>query len=284
MKRGPQTEQVLRREERPPANRSVDRACAVLSAFTIDQPTLTLAELARRVDLPKPTVHRLVSSLVARGFMIHRSDGRYGLGVKLMECGAVVRENLDVVRQCASAVDAVATATAETVLVAAADWPTQELVVVARTDSPHMLSVISPVGRRLKMPPGGSLARALLSALPPAEAASIIGRLPLEPSTPKTHVDKRVLLRDLEEARELGFAAERDEYIDGVSGVAVPVIFDATRPLAGIAVVGPTSRLADEIARIGELLRDATAHLRPPPAPVPDGNGGRPARTQSPPT
>ena len=278
MKRGPQTEESPpATPARAPGNRSVERACAVMSAFSIDEPTLSLAELARRVELPKPTVYRLVSSLVARGFMVHGADGRYGLGVKLMECGAVVRENLEIVRHCAAVIDEIAAATAETVLVAAADWPTREVVLVARRDSPHMLSVVSPVGRRLKLPPGGSLARALLSGLTPHEAASIISRLPLKASTPKTHVDRQVLLRDLEEARKLGYAAEQDEYIDGVSGVAVPVIFEATRPLAALGVVGPTSRLAGELARLGEMLRDATAHLRPPHAPAAGSNGGRSA-------
>jgi DNA-binding IclR family transcriptional regulator len=119
------------------------------------------------------------------------------------------------------------------------------------------------VGRRLKLPPGGALARALLSGLPAREAESVVRSLPLKASTPKTHTDRRVLLRDLEVARELGYAAEQDEYIDGVSGVAVPVIFEAGRPLAALGVIGPTSRLAGELARIGGLLRESTVALRP---------------------
>jgi DNA-binding IclR family transcriptional regulator len=236
-----------------------------MSAFSLEEPILSLAELARRVDLPKPTVYRLVSSLVARGFMVRAADGRYGLGVKLMEFGAVVRENLDVVQHCAATIDAIAAETAETVLLGTADWSTLELVIVALRDSPHPLSVVSPVGSRQAIPPGGCLGRALLSGLAPREAEPIVGRLRLTPMTPKTHIDRRVLLHDLEVARELGYAAEQDEYIDGVSGVAVPVIFEATRPLAALGVVGPTSRLAGELARIGELLRDATTRLRPAP-------------------
>jgi DNA-binding IclR family transcriptional regulator len=270
MKRGSPTDrEPAAVNGRPTSNRSVDRACAVMAAFSLEEPTFTLAELARRVELPKATVYRLVSSLVARGFMVHAPDGRYSLGVKLMECGAVVRENLDIVKQCSATIDEIATATSETVLLAAVDWPARELVVVARRDSPHILSVASPVGRRLKLPPGGALARALLSGLAPREAESIVGRLRLTASTPKTHVDKQVLLRDLEVARELGYAAEQDEYIDGVSGVAVPVIFEAGRPLAAVGVIGPSSRIAGELAQIGALLRKRTVSLRPADGPVP---------------
>ena len=239
-----------------------------MSAFSLEEPLFTLAELGRRVGLPKATVYRLVTSLAARGFMVQAADGRYGLGVKLMEFGAVVRENLDIVQQCAPVLDSLAAATSETVLLAAVDWGERELVLVASRVSPHMLSVISPVGRRQKLPPGGALARALLAGLPPREAKEIVRDLRMTASTPKTHVDRRLLLRDLEVARELGYAAEQDEYIDGVSGVAVPVVFEAGRPLAAIGVIGPSSRLGRELERLGALLCDGTKTLRPAERPT----------------
>jgi DNA-binding IclR family transcriptional regulator len=56
--------------------RTVERACAVLSAFSVAEPSLSLRELAARVGLPKATVHRLAGSLVASGTLEHRDDGR----------------------------------------------------------------------------------------------------------------------------------------------------------------------------------------------------------------
>src|SRR5438270_13341466 len=114
------------------ANRSVQRACRLLSAFTIEQPLLTLAELARAAKLPKPTAHRLAAALKACGFLTQTEDGRYGLGVKLLELGAVLRESLDVVQLCSPAMDAVAAATGETVLLVTADWERREVLLVAR--------------------------------------------------------------------------------------------------------------------------------------------------------
>ncbi|QNP71078.1 helix-turn-helix domain-containing protein [Streptomyces roseirectus] len=45
------------------------RGLAILSAFRTDDVELTLAELARRVDLPKPTAHRLIAELLDSGFL-----------------------------------------------------------------------------------------------------------------------------------------------------------------------------------------------------------------------
>lgn len=245
------------------SNRSVERACWLLSVFTLEEPWLGLNELSRRAQLPKATAHRLVGTLRACGLLTQASDGRYGLGIRVLELGAIVRENLDALRLCGSAIDAVASASGETVLLSVADWSSRETMLVARRDSPHPLAVLSPVGRRQQIPPGGALGKALLAGLPPSEVEQVVKELTLVPTTPKTPIERRLLLRQVALARQAGYAFERDEYIEGVSGVAVPVIFDADRPLAALGVVGPTSRLAGQISSLGALLLRETAALRP---------------------
>lgn len=245
------------------ANRSVDRACQVISAFTLAEPALQLSELARRVGLPKATVHRLATSLIARGMLAQSADGRYRLGVKLLELGAVVRESLNAVQMCRPVIAKLAERSGETILLGTADWATREMLIVQRVDSPHPLTVGSPVGHRLTIPPGSVLGKALLSGLPPEDAREVVRALPLMRSTERTIVDAEELLADLSRARERGYAVEQGEYFDGVSGVAVPVIFDGAEPLATIGIVGPTSRIAGEIDALGALLSEQTATMRP---------------------
>lgn len=241
--------------------RAVERACAVMNAFSLETPRLTLVDLAQRVSLPKPTAYRIASTLVKAGFMTQGEDGRYGLGPRLLELGAVVGQNLDVVRTCASAVDAIANATGETVLLAEPDWETGEIMIVARHDSPHPLSVLSPVGRRSPIPPG-ALGKALLSALPEDARGSMLSRLRLSKLTPRTHTSRKELLAELAEAHDRGFALEQDEFVEGVSAVAVPVLFDGARPLATVAIVGPSSRLSKEdLLKFGSILREQTKSL-----------------------
>jgi DNA-binding IclR family transcriptional regulator len=251
-------------EERvAPLNRSVSRACLLLSAFSLDEPRLTLLELAKRVDLPKPTVYRLASSLVAAGFMSQAEDGRYGLGFKLLELGAVVRENLDLVRTCLPDMRVLAERTGETVILGQVDWKTREVVIVHRIDSAHSLSVLSPTGRRSSIPPG-CLGKAVLMGLDVESARAMLEELDLRASTPRTHTDKAALLDELDRCRKVGFAAEEDEYRDGVSGVAAPVVFESGRPHGAVGVVGPSTRLHGELEQIGALVRDLTENRRPP--------------------
>lgn len=242
-------------------NRSVERACLLLDCFELAEPELTLAQLSGRSGLPKPTTHRLAASLVAAGFMSQGQDGRYRLGFKLLELGAVVREHLDIVAACSPAMRAIAEATGESVLLARAEWDTDEVVLVQRIDSAHALSVLSPIGRRSKLAPG-CLGRALLMGLDPASAKATLDALEVDPLTVRTQTDKQLLLAELDEARKRGYAFDHGEYLPDVSGVAVPVISEGGRPLGALGVVGPSTRIRGEIDRISAALLDIAAPLR----------------------
>jgi DNA-binding IclR family transcriptional regulator len=237
----------------------------VLSAFSSTTPRLSLGELATRVGLPKATVHRLAGELVANGFLEHRDDGHYSLGLKLSELGAVARAELDVVHVCEPVMDALAEATHETVILCTVDWDTLELTIVRTRESHQTLSVVLVAGQRQPLAPGAPV-KALLAALPPSEADQVLDRLPLPVMTNKTPTDRASLERDIESARATGFAVAEDEYLEGVSGVAVPVLFEDGRPRATIGVAGPTSRMSGEFERIGRLALELTGTLRPAPA------------------
>jgi DNA-binding IclR family transcriptional regulator len=114
----------------------------------------------------------------------------------------------------------------------------------------------------MTMPPG-ALTKALLAAIPPEEADDVIGRLPWPALTPKTHTEHEQLIADVAEAREQGYAVSEEEFVAGVTGVAVPVMFDEGRPLAAVSVVAPAFRVASRADQIGRLALEHTASLRP---------------------
>jgi DNA-binding IclR family transcriptional regulator len=223
---------------------------------------MTLRDLADRSGLPKPTVHRLASSLVATGFMTHADDGSYALGPQLSELGSVVRDSLDVVTTCTPAAESLAAATNESVMLAAAHWDELELTVASVKLSPQRLAVKPIAGERMTMPPG-ALTKALLLALPADEADDVIAKLPWPALTGRTITDRAQLSDDIARARKCGYAIAEEEFVDGVSGVAVPAMFHAGRPLAAIGVCGPSFRVATQFDRIGQLALEHTSSLRP---------------------
>lgn len=68
---------------------AVDRALAILSAFSANQPALSLHDIAERTDLHKSTILRLLASLEAQHCVIRRDDDKYQLGPMLLHWGSL---------------------------------------------------------------------------------------------------------------------------------------------------------------------------------------------------
>lgn len=249
--------------------RSVQRACGLLDAFTATTPRLTLAELSERVQLPKPTVYRLAGTLVEAGFMTQHADGRYGLGIRLMNIGSIVHADMDLIEVCTPLMERLAKRTRETVLLGLADWSTLEITIVHRIDSSFELSVVSPVGRRSSFA-FGALGKALLMGIEPADLAGVVSRLEPTAHTEHTIVARDAVTAEVARCRARGYATDTDEFLTGVSAVAAPAVITGTRPEAAICVVGPSSRMVQRLEVVGpwvvEELRSSGAARAVPTA------------------
>lgn len=65
------------------------RALAILGAFDAVHRVLTLSELSRRAGLPLATAHRLTGELESWGALSRGADGRYRIGLRIWELGAL---------------------------------------------------------------------------------------------------------------------------------------------------------------------------------------------------
>ena len=66
---------------------SVDRALLLLELLAQAGGRLPISDLAQRSGLPLGTVHRLLTSLAARGYVRQDHDRRYALGTALLPLG-----------------------------------------------------------------------------------------------------------------------------------------------------------------------------------------------------
>jgi DNA-binding IclR family transcriptional regulator len=84
----------LRAGPLPPRRTAGGKLLAVLDAFTRERPALTLSEIARAVGVPLSTAHRLVAELCAWGGVERDEDGRYRVGLRVWELGALAPRGL----------------------------------------------------------------------------------------------------------------------------------------------------------------------------------------------
>ncbi|HXH97151.1 MAG TPA: IclR family transcriptional regulator C-terminal domain-containing protein, partial [Gaiellaceae bacterium] len=123
----------------------------------------------------------------------------------------------------------------------------------------HQLKVVAPLGHRLP-PFAGSVAKALLAALPEEpEAEAIVRARPLPVFTPHSIVDADAYLDELARARRRGYAVENEEYLVGVRAVSAPVRGQDREAIGTLTVVGVGARMAGRMKEIADEVVTAAA-------------------------
>ncbi|GAA1902196.1 IclR family transcriptional regulator [Streptomyces sodiiphilus] len=232
---------------------AVSRALDILELFLEGDGTLSAPEITRRLQLPRTTVHELVTTLAARSYLVPvpEQPGRYRLGVRTYQLGSRYAENLDLAAEGQQVAREVAETCDETVHVAVLE--DTDVIYIAKVDSTHAVRMVSAAGRRLPAH-CTAVGKMLLASLPEDE---LDARLPhdgtLVAMTGNSITSAAGLRRALAEIRERGFAVEERESNPDVSCVAAPVRDRAGRVVAALSISVPMIRWSDE--RRDELAR-----------------------------
>lgn len=239
----------------PGGVQSVERAFDVLEALAAAEGPLPLADVAAATGLATPTAHRLLKTLLGRGYVRQVASRDYGLGPGLMHLGQKATPELAALAQ--GVLVELEEASEETANLAVLDG---ELVAyIAQVPSRHRMRMFTEVGRRV-LPHAAGVGKAILSALPESRVSEIVARTGLPGYTPSTLTSEPALLADLRESRRRGFAVDDGEQEVGVRCIAVPV--PGSLPPAALSISGPAARVTEEksVELIAELQR-AAAHL-----------------------
>lgn len=234
---------------------SVDRAFEVLEALADAGGIATLSELAGTTGLPAPTIHRLIQSLVAGGYVRRDMAHRYALGPRLIRLGEAA--GLTLGARATPYLRALAQQIGETANLAMLEG--DSVVYVAQAPSPHSMRMFTEVGRHV-LPHCTGVGKALLAELPVTRVVEILGRTGLPARTERTLTDEGALLDELARIREQGYAVDDGEQEVGVRCVAVAVTAQPAR--LALSVSGPSGRVTPERVReIVPVLREAADRL-----------------------
>jgi IclR family transcriptional regulator, acetate operon repressor len=234
---------------------SVRRAFDVLEAVAAAGGTASLSDLAARLGLPVPTVHRLAGTLADRGYLRHTPDRHYSLGSRLVPLGTSAHALFG--EQAVPVLDRLAELTGESANLAVLTRGQAEYV--AQVPGRHTMRTFTEVGNRVELHCTG-VGKALLAVLPPARASRYIGGAALTARTSTTITDPAALEAEIALIRARGYAVDEAEMETGVRCVAVGV--PGADPMA-VSVSGPALRMTDDlIATAVTALRDAAGQLR----------------------
>jgi DNA-binding IclR family transcriptional regulator len=226
----------------------IARATDVLRALEVEPGGLSLAQIARRVELPRSTVHRIITALEAESLVVPASpSGGYRLGPELARFAASASGELrELVRPF---IEQLRYEADETVDLAVLNR--DRVFFVDQVAAPHRLQALSAVG--VSLPAHcTAIGKALLAGLSDEQVERLLpNRLPAE--TTNTITDRAELLADLELVRASGVAYDREELTIGISAVGA-TIRDAGSVVAALSIPVPTARFAGQEERLAEML------------------------------
>jgi DNA-binding IclR family transcriptional regulator len=218
---------------------SVDRSARILKALAGGPRRLGVSELAERLGMSRPTVHGLLQTLQAHGFVEQdRDSDKYQLGAGLLQLGNSYLDLNELRGRSIVHAERLAARAQAAVRVGVMHGPS--VVVVHHVFSPDTAFQVLEVGAQLPLH-ASALGKAMLAFATPELLDDLLSE-PLTKLTSRTPTPK-ALRDELEQVRERGVARERDEAVLGESSLAAPIFDHSGHAVGAIGVVGDTERI-----------------------------------------
>lgn len=224
----------------PGAVQAVERAAAILRVLADSPEPLGVGQVARALDLPKPTAHGLIRTLYDVGFVGQDpSTSRY-FQSGVIAAPPVAHTASSVRAQSLNYADSLAARSSETVHVAVLDGA--EAVIAHHVFGPNASRDTVDVDAR--WPTHASALGKVLLAFRPAAADAVLAE-PLSSITHRTVRTATQLRRQLAAVRTSGWACDVGELWIDDAAIAAPIRARGGLVIAAIGVTGPIDRLCD---------------------------------------
>lgn len=234
-------------------SQTLARALLILEAFTPQQPTWGVRELARELGINPTTVHRLLTTLCNTGYLQQDPESqRYSLGPKVMKLAAVYAQHNPL------------PSIARRVFESYTDRFPYNFYLGTITNHYEVLYLAVLDGRgpiKIVVEPGGTvgvhstaLGKVLLAFQSDEYIREFLEQAELKAYTSRSITDPRKLWEQLQEIRRQGYAVNDGEQYEEIAAVGVP-LFDSRRQVAaGVSLAYPRSLAGDERFRIDRLV------------------------------
>lgn len=232
---------------------ALERGLRLLGEFSRDSRTLGAPELARRLDLPRSTVFRLLNTLESLGF-IERQGNDYRLGLAVLRLGFEFLSSLELTELGQPLIARLCDEVRYPCNIVVRDG--RSIVYVAKVSPPTPLTSSVRVGTRLPAH-ATVLGRILLEDLSLSELRALYPEDHLEAfsgSTPRTVLE---LFDMVQVDRQRGYVLGEGFYEASISTIAAPVRDGSTRIIAALGVTVPSAHVDD--TRLDELVQRVRA-------------------------
>jgi DNA-binding IclR family transcriptional regulator len=227
----------------------VDRAGRILECFSRAEPALGLPQLSARLDLPKPTVFRILASLVQHGLVEHdRGANLYRLGFATLRLADALLHSHPIRAKARPVMQSIRDAVNETVILSLREG--DHRINLDSVDSRQAIAQVLQLGVRIPLY-AGAASQVLLAGSSDSEIAAYLARTALVPFGASTLVSPDAVRKRLAKVRADGWALSTGEFTQSsaAAAIAVPVTGAKGATVAALHVSAPKARLNPDLQK-----------------------------------
>jgi DNA-binding IclR family transcriptional regulator len=242
--------------------RALQRGLAILRTFNEVEPALSMAEISRRVGIPKATALRLLECLRQESFVTYDEErGRYALGTGALEVGSMYQATSPLEQRATPFLRRLAERTGQTANLGILDG--HEVLHLAVVEPNRALRYHSRVGAR-DLAHCTGLGKVLAASLDERRLGALLAS-GLPRRTPATIADPAGFRQELERIRRAGYAEDLEEGAPGLRCLAAPVREATGSVVAAISISGAAAEFEEDraayLAALLEVASDLSACL-----------------------
>ncbi len=234
---------------------TVLKALDILECIAFADSPLSAADAAKLCGVSRPTAYRLISTLLARGYLAHVDDTHYRLGTQALSLSKKVMDTLNLPEVAQPYLRRLSEITSETAYLSILDGT--EILYVGKVESSQSVRTHGKIGAR-NLLHCTAMGKAILAFLPPAEQSRLLQQITLTALTQTTITDMAALVRELAVVKAQNYALDDEESEADIRCVGAPIFDHTGRVFAALSVSGPAYRLsAARLQTLAPLVLDA---------------------------
>lgn len=223
------------------------RLLVLLERICASETPVTAADIMAEMDLPKPTAHRLLTTLETEGFIRRNPDGRgYVSGLRMHRLASGMVASMRHRAAVSVVLRDLSEEIGETCNIAQRDG--DAVIYIDRVETKWPLQIALPVGSRMPLHCSAA-GKVWLASLETEQLHPLLTCSEFERRAPNTITDPAHLLEELRLTRERGWGEDNEEAIEGMVALAVPITDAEGRLYATLSFHAPMLRMTLERGR-----------------------------------
>jgi IclR family KDG regulon transcriptional repressor len=238
---------------------AIDKCFSILSLIAEAKRPFGFNEIVRNLGLNKSTVFNILHTLKDLDVLERGPDGLFRLGTRLFILGNAAGGGSDLIQTVHPYLETINRDFKLSTFFGILSG--KEVIILDKADRAHRIKLSSEIGMRIPIF-AGVAGKALLSQLPEAEIEKVLSEITPKRYTSRTIMDKEVYKKEILSVKKTGIAYDREEYIEGLIAVAIPLQTCREELQAAIWAVGLKQEFReDSMIRITKFLSNIVEEI-----------------------